>query len=111
MLSTDPAAETKLKSGSTVTITVSKSREKELISETYAFFSKGATVVMDGINYEVVSCDSVNYEGDGRVSYTITAKKFENTLFFRHDLRLGGAEVGHHQMELGQQHRLQQSIT
>ena len=82
VLSTDPAAETKLKSGSTVTITVSKSREKELISETYAFFSKGATVVMDGINYEVVSCDSVNYEGDGRVSYTITAKKFENTLFF-----------------------------
>ena len=81
-LSTDPAAETKLKSGSTVTITVSKSREKELISETYAFFSKGATVVMDGINYEVVSCDSVNYEGDGLVSYTITAKKFENTLFF-----------------------------
>ena len=54
VLSTDPAAETKLKSGSTVTITVSKSREKELISETYAFFSKGATVVMDGINYEVV---------------------------------------------------------
>ena len=82
VLSTDPAAETKLKSGSTVTITVSKSREKELISETYAFFSKGATVVMDGINYEVVSCDSVNYEGDGLVSYTITAKKFENTLFF-----------------------------
>lgn len=82
VLSTDPAAETKLKSGSTVTITVSKSREKELISETYAFFSKGATVVMDGINYEVVSCDSVNYEGDGLVSYTIAAKKFENTLFF-----------------------------
>ena len=82
VLSTDPAAETKLKSGSTVTITVSKSREKELISETYAFFSKGATVVMDGINYEVVSCDSVNYEGDGRVSYAITAKKFENTLLF-----------------------------
>ena len=82
MLSTDPAAETKLKSGSTVTITVSKSREKELVSETYALFGKGATVVMDGINYEVVSCDSVNYEGDGRVSYTITAKKFENTLLF-----------------------------
>ena len=82
VLSTDPAAETKLKSGSTVTITVSKSREKELISETYALFGKGATVVMDGINYEVVSCDSVNYEGDGLVSYTITAKKFENTLLF-----------------------------
>ena len=72
VLSTDPAAETKLKSGSTVTITVSKSREKELVSETFALFGKGATVVMDGINYE----------GDGLVSYTITAKKFENTLLF-----------------------------
>lgn len=82
VLSTDPAAETKLKSGSTVTITVSKSREKELVSETNSFFSKGATIVIDGINYEVVSCDSVNYEGDGVVSYTITAKKFENTLLF-----------------------------
>ena len=82
VLSTDPAAETKLKSGSTVTITVAKSREKELVSETYSLFSKGATVIMDGINYEVVSCDSVQYEGDGKVSYTITAMKFENTLLF-----------------------------
>ena len=83
VLSTDPAAETKLKSGSTVTITVSKSREKELISQKiYAFSRQASPPVMDGINYEVVSCDSVNYEGDGRVSYTITAKKFENTLLF-----------------------------
>ena len=82
VVSTDPEAGTKLASGSTVTLSVAKSRANELISETKAYFSKGATVVIDGVNCEIVSCDSVDYEGDGVVSYTITAKKYEKTALF-----------------------------
>ena len=82
VVSTDPEAGTKLASGTTVTLNVAKSRANELISETKAYFSKGATVVIDGVNCEIVSCDSVDYEGDGVVSYTITAKKYEKTSLF-----------------------------
>ena len=82
VVSTDPEAGTKLASGSTVTLSVAKSRANELISETKAYFSKGATVVIDGVNCEIVSCDSVDYEGDGVVSYTITAKNYEKTALF-----------------------------
>lgn len=82
VVSADPEAGTKLASGSTVTLSVAKSRAKELISETKNYFTKGATVVIDGVNCEIVSCDSVDYEGDGVVSYTITAKKFEKTSLF-----------------------------
>ena len=82
VISSDPEAGTKLSSGTTVTLNVAKSRAKELVSETKDYFSKGATVVIDGVNCEIVSCDSVDYEGDGVVSYTITAKKFEKTALF-----------------------------
>ena len=82
VLTCDPAAGTKAKSGSTVTITVAKSRAKELVAETQSLFSKGATVVIGGVNCEVVSCDSVSFEGNNTVSYTITAKKFEKTSLF-----------------------------
>ena len=82
VISSDPEAGTKHASGTTVTLNVAKSRAKELVSETKDYFSKGATVVIDGVNCEIVSCDSVDYEGDGVVSYTITAKKFEKTTLF-----------------------------
>ncbi len=82
VVSVDPEAGTKLASGSAVTLSIAKSRAKELVSATKDYFSKGATVVIDGVNCEIVSCDSVDYEGDGVVSYTITAKKFEKTSLF-----------------------------
>ena len=82
VISTDPEPGTKLASGTSVTLNVAKSRAKELVSETKDYFSKGATVVIDGVNCEIVSCDSVDYEGDGVVSYTVTAKKFEKTALF-----------------------------
>ena len=34
------------------------------------------------MNCEIVSCDSVSFEGNNTVSYTITAKKFEKTSLF-----------------------------
>lgn len=83
-LSTDPAAGSKLNSGSVVTLSVAKSRANEVVSATKGFFSKGATVYVNGVSYEVVSCDDVTYEGDGKASYSVTARKYENvsTLLF-----------------------------
>lgn len=82
VLSTDPVASSKLNSGSTVTINVAKSRASELVALTKSYFSKGATVVIGGVNCEIVSCDAVDFEGDNTVSYTVTVKKFETTSLF-----------------------------
>lgn len=79
---TDPAADTKLNSGSEVTLYVTKKRSSVLIDETYAYLNSSDTFSIDGVSYEVSSIDSVKYLGDDRVSYTLTARPYETYYWF-----------------------------
>lgn len=79
---TDPAADTKLNSGSEVTLYVTKKRSSVLVDETYAYLRSSDTFSIDGVNYEVSSIDSVKYLGDDRVSYTVTARPYETYYWF-----------------------------
>ena len=76
VLGTTPGANEVLASGSTVTVQVALSRGTELISATQNLLAAGATVVIDGVSYDVASCDAVSYEGNETTSYTITASPF-----------------------------------
>ena len=55
---------------------VAMSRANELVSATQYLLAPGATVVIDGINYDIVSCDSVTYQGNETTAYAITATPF-----------------------------------
>lgn len=79
---TDPAADTKLNSGSEVTLYVTKKRSSVLVDETYAYLNSSDTFSIDGVSYEVSSIDSVKYLGDDRVSYTLTARPYETYYWF-----------------------------
>lgn len=80
VLGTTPAAGEKLASGSDVAINVSMSRATELVAATQALFAPGASVVIDGVNYDVVSCDSVTYQGSDTTAYSITAAPYTTFL-------------------------------
>lgn len=76
VLGTNPGEGERLPSGSDVGIRVAMSRANELISATQYLLAPGATVVIDGINYDIVSCDSVTYQGSETTAYTISATPF-----------------------------------
>lgn len=75
-VSTEPAAGTKLDSGSEVTLYIARDRGAELRDLT-ASVLPGATLTKDGATYEVQAVKSVSYLGENKVSYTVTAKQFE----------------------------------
>ena len=75
VLGTNPGEGERLPSGSDVGIRVAMSRANELVSATQHLLAPGATVVIDGINYDIVSCDSVTYQGNETTAYTITATR------------------------------------
>lgn len=75
IVKTDPKAESKLKSGSTVTIYVAKSRAKEVISYTQTYFNSQDIFFVDGTRY-LIDADTldVSYEGDSTVSWSMSAQ-------------------------------------
>ena len=85
VVSTDPSAGTELASGSTVTVSMAKSRAKELVSATHAYFQSSSMFLIDGATYEVDSNTlDVSYAGEGVTKYSITARVVEthDYLFF-----------------------------
>lgn len=76
VLGSDPAEGEKVASGSDIAINVALSRASELVSATQYVLAAGNTVVIDGVNYDIVSCDSVTYQGNETTSYSITATPF-----------------------------------
>ncbi len=74
IISMDPKAGTELKSGSTVTLSVAKSRSSELIEAAKSYLSDKKSVKLDGTTYEIDSVDDVSYDGDDVVSFTITGR-------------------------------------
>ncbi len=76
VISTDPVAGTKLKSGETITVYVAKSRASELVEATRGYLYAGAQVQVGGTNYEVQSLDSVEYAGNNTTKFSMTAKPF-----------------------------------
>lgn len=80
--STDPAAGTKLNSGSAVTLFVNMKRSSVLISETKSYLSSQKTYSIGGVSYEVKSVDSVSYVGNDTTQYSITARPYETYYWF-----------------------------
>ena len=88
-VSTDPAAGTKLASGSTVVLNLAKSRSKELVNLTYSFFASAGTLSIDGATYELDpdaegNALYVEYVGDSTCSYSVLGRVVEqvDTIFF-----------------------------
>lgn len=76
ILGTQPAAEEKVKSDTVVTINVTRVRSAELISATRSLLAAGSTIDISGVSYSISSLDSVQYVGDDKTTYTITATPF-----------------------------------
>lgn len=70
VVSTNPAAGTALDAGSSVTMSVAKSRASELVALTQSNYAGGFTI--SGTSYSVVSIDSAQYMGNDTVSCLIT---------------------------------------
>ncbi len=75
VVTSNPAAGTKLASGSTVTIEVAKSRSKELISLTASRFAAGQTFTANNAKYQVVSNDGISYMGGNKVQTVLTVRE------------------------------------
>lgn len=91
VVSTEPAAGTKLASGSTVTVLVAKSRASELVDATWGLLAPGERVSIGGTSYQITSCDSVSYEGNDTTAYTITAQPY--TTFLGETISLSARSV------------------
>lgn len=76
VLSTSPAANEKLNSGETVTISVAVSRESELVSAVQSAFYSGAQVSVGGISYEISSLSTVSYLGNDTTTVHVTARPY-----------------------------------
>ncbi|MCL1798492.1 MAG: PASTA domain-containing protein [Eggerthellaceae bacterium] len=76
VVSSDPAAGTKLASGSTVTISIAKSRAAELIEATQVYLASAGSLAIEGTTYEIVSPDDgyyeVSYQGNNLTQATLT---------------------------------------
>lgn len=73
-VSVEPGAGSELASGSTVTVSLAKSRGSELVSAARSYLKGAGTVTVDGVSYEIDSVDDVSYEGSETTSFTITGR-------------------------------------
>ena len=73
-VSVEPGAGSELASGSTVTVSLAKSRASELVSAARSYLKGVGTLTVDGVSYEIDSVDDVSYEGDDTTSFTITGR-------------------------------------
>lgn len=73
VLGTEPAAGSKLESGATVTVKVSKSRASELVGLAQSYLTNAGSINIGGTSYAIVSVDKVAYLGNNQTSFTITA--------------------------------------
>ena len=76
ILGTQPAAKEKVKSDTVVTINVTRVRSAELISATRSLLAAGSTIDISGVSYSISSLDSVQYVGNDKTTYTMTATPF-----------------------------------
>lgn len=72
ILGTDPAAGSKLASGSTVTINLSRARGAELVAAAQAYLGSIGSITLGGTTYEIQSVDGVTYQGNETTAFTIT---------------------------------------
>lgn len=72
ILGTDPAAGSKLASGSTVTINLSRARGAELVAAAQAYLGSIGSITLGGTSYEIQSVDGVTYQGNETTAFTIT---------------------------------------
>ena len=80
MISTKPAAEKRLKSGSTVTVYVCISREDQLLQAARSYLSIGSTVELKSASYVITSVDELSVHGSNQVYFTISGQPFTEFL-------------------------------
>lgn len=78
LLETMPKAGEKVSSGSTVTVSIARSRGSELESLTRTYLSDVNMLILGDITYEIQSVDSVSYQGNDTVSFTVSAAAVAN---------------------------------
>ena len=76
VIGTNPSSGVKVAGGSDVAIQVAVHRSSELIAATQSLIYSGATITIDGTNYYVTSLDDVQYLGEDRTSFTMTASGY-----------------------------------
>lgn len=76
VIGTDPAAGTKVTAEASVAVTVARVRGVELTALAEEMLTPGATVDIGGVSYQIESLDSVSYQGDDTVAFSVTAKPF-----------------------------------
>lgn len=74
VVSTDPVAGNKLDSGSTVTVSVAKSRASVLVAAAYSYLESAGTISIGGTTYEISSVDDVKYTAYNQTSFAITGR-------------------------------------
>lgn len=72
IVGTDPAAGTEVASGSTVTVSLAKSRGSELETAAMNYLSGIGSINLGGTTYEIQSVDGVSYQGNDATAFTIT---------------------------------------
>lgn len=80
VLGCSPSPGSKLESGSTVVLNVSKSRGAELVAAVQAYVYKGQQITVGGVSYEVQSLSGVKYIGNNQTSVQFVGKPFMSFL-------------------------------
>ncbi len=76
VIGTDPEAGTKVTAEASVAVTVARVRGVELTALAEQALAPGSTVDIGGVSYQIESLDSVSYQGDDTVAFSVTAKPF-----------------------------------
>lgn len=67
----DPAAGTKLASGSTVTVSLSKSRSSELVAAAQSYLASVGSLSINGADFVIEEVKSVSYQGSDTTAFTV----------------------------------------
>ena len=97
VINVQPEPGTKLAGGDYVTLSVARARGIQLVALTESLLSKGSTVTLGGVSYEIESLISANYIGNDAVAFTATGRPkitfFGETLYASTSQTIAGTVV------------------
>lgn len=76
IIGTEPPEGTILSEGDSVAILLTHSRAKEVIAATESYLVPGATIYVDGFDWEITECISIEYASGSTVSYSIVGRPY-----------------------------------
>lgn len=95
VLSSTPGANSEAKSGTEVEIVVSEKKSTKMLNWTREFFNSMTRLTIDGVDYEMVGLQGVDYTSENVVYFNFYARKYQTVTWFGNtsETRYGDTET------------------